>query len=95
MYRGIWSDIKRLWKNCTALAQGVVADWTLRRVVHISSNSIRSHHDGCSWFSTYEFLLDGQVMRVDGNIGHHKPGQVGVPVTIHYNPMNPNIYAYT
>lgn len=77
-------------KNCTALAQGVVADWTLRRVGNVSRNAISSHHNGRSWFPTYEFELGGQVMRVNGNVGHPKPGQVGVPVTIHYNPMNPN-----
>ncbi len=76
-------------KNCTALAQGVVADWTLRRVGNVSRNGMSSNNNGRSWFPTYEFLLDGQVMRVNGNVGHPKPGQVGVPVTIHYNPMNP------
>lgn len=77
-------------KNCTALAQGVVADWTLERIGHGSHQSVSTSNNSRSWFPTYEYLLRGQVIRVKGNVGQRKAGPVGVPVTIHYNPMNPD-----
>jgi hypothetical protein len=77
-------------KNCTALAQGVVADWTLERIGHGSYQSVSMSNNSRSWFPTYEYLLRGQVIRVKGNVGQRKAGPVGVPVTIHYNPMNPD-----
>lgn len=77
-------------KNCTALAQGVVADWTLERIGHGSHQSVSTSNNSRSWFPTYEYLLSGQVIRVKGNVGQRKAGPVGVTVTIHYNPMNPD-----
>ncbi len=77
-------------KNCTALAQGVVADWTLERIGHGSHQSVSTSNNSRSWFPTYEYLLSGQVIRVKGNVGQRKAGPVGVPVTIHYNPANPD-----
>jgi len=77
-------------KNCTALAQGVVADWTLEKLGHCSHRSVSTSNNSRSWFPTYEYLLRGQVIRVKGNVGQAKAGPVGVPVTIHYNPMNPD-----
>lgn len=77
-------------KNCTALAQGVVADWTLERIGHGSHQSVSTSNNSRSWFPTYEYLLRGQIIRAKGNVGQRKAGPVGVTVTIHYNPMNPD-----
>ena len=72
---------------CTALTVGKVVD--IRRVVSHDSDGSGS----ATWHPTFEYYVNGHTIIKNSSFGSTKSAfYIDQPVTIHYNPSNPDMY---